>query len=256
MGTIRKISCIVCASQAFHIKLVAGRWDIFKCGKCGLEFCSPMPTPEDLNRFYTNYSDPRAGQDVILANAHRNIKTLSDFGLTTTSRVLDFGSGQGAFVQAGNSPSWVNFDPYKEGANDETILKSETYDWITLWGVLEHLTDPVAQTEKLSAILMPDGYLALTTVTTEGSIPYQHKPPEHVSYWTRRALELLLNDSGLTICKYAPYAMAQDCDVYLNSVLRTVPESLKPHIHHTLPKMVEVPTNEVFVICRRMRQKS
>jgi hypothetical protein len=131
------------------------------------------------------------------------------------------------------------------------VLVRGGYDWVVLWGVLEHVADPVEVIHELSDLLGPGGKLALTTVWVEGPIPYQHKPPEHVSYWTRSAMEIAFRKSNITLCEFSPYVMVQDAEVYLNAVLRTVPKELRPKISHELPKMVEVPTNEVFVVGQR-----
>jgi len=91
----------------------------------------------------------------------------------------------------------------------------------------------------------------MTTVWTEGSIPYQHKPPEHVTYWTKDAMQAMLERNGFSLVEFRAYRMKQKSDVYLNAVLRTVPAELRNRIHHTLPEVVEVPTNEVFVLAKR-----
>jgi len=92
--------------------------------------------------------------------------------------------------------------------------------------------------------------LALTTVSTELAIPYQHKPPEHVTYWTRAALEEALSRNDMRLCEHREYFMKQDSDIYLDAVLRTVPQHLRKQIGHTLPEMVEVPTNEIFAVAQ------
>jgi hypothetical protein len=248
MKQLNQGQCVVCGEPSFRIKPIAGGWDIYKCVECGLEFCRPMPTGAEFDRFYANYSDPRAGEAVVEANAERNIRRLAEFGLGPDSRVLDYGCGQGAFCRVGRSKKWVNFDPYKNGADDPKVLVKGGYDWVTLWGVLEHVADPVEVLKKLSDLLSPGGKVALTTVWTQGSIPYQHKPPEHVTYWTRRAMEVLFDKAGITLCLFDPYVMVQDSEVYLNAVLRTVPKEYRVKIHHDLGKMVEVPTNEILVV--------
>lgn len=196
--------CLVCGSISFCIKPIPKGWDIFKCGVCRLEFCDPMPSEEEFGDFYTDYSDPRAPEAVCQANAQRHIEALKEYGLTSESRLLDYGSGQGVFCRAGGSDSWVNYDLYT--ANSESrVLEDDSYDWVTMWGVLEHVADPVGLLGRLKELLREGGHIALTTVSTELTIPYQHKPPEHVTYWTRGALERALTQAGFSICQYKPY---------------------------------------------------
>ena len=242
--------CVVCGENAFCVKDMKNGCDIYRCSQCRLEFCRPMPSRRQLDEFYIDYADPCALPLVVEANAKRNIEALKRYGLSNQSRLLDYGSGQGAFCQAGKSDRWFNFDPYTKDSREE-LLKPEEYDWITLWGVLEHVPDPTELWARLVRLLRLKGYLALTTVSTELSIPYQYKPPEHVTYWTQRAMEEMCHRHHIILREYRPYKMIQNCDVYLDAVLRTVPESLRSMISHKMPDMIEVPTNEVFVVAER-----
>jgi hypothetical protein len=187
---------------------------------------------------------------VVRRNARRNIRSLARHGLTRRSSLLDYGAGRGAFCAEGRSPRWRSYDPY---TFPEVVFPAGAgvLDWITLWGVLEHLPAPRRTLGRLGAALAPGGRLALTTLTIESSIPYQHKPPEHVTYWTEAALETLLGRCGLAVEDYRPYVMVQKAEVYLGAVLRTVPDRLRRRIHHRLPGFVEVPTNEIWVIARK-----
>ena len=210
-----------------------------------------MPTPAALDRFYRSYRDPRAQDEVVARNARRNIRALARHGLSRGSRLLDYGAGRGAFCAAGRSDLWRSYDPYTfPGA--AFPAGTGALDWITLWGVLEHLPAPRRTLARLGVALARGGKLALTTVSIETAIPYQHKPPEHVTYWTEAALETLLRRCGLTVEDYRPYVMVQKAEVYLGAVLRTVPSRLRRRIHHRLPGFVEVPTNEIWVIARKL----
>jgi len=209
-----------------------------------------MPTVEQLDAFYANYKDVRASRAVVKANARRNIDNLRELGLSERSHLLDYGSGQGAFCKVGGSESWSNYDPYTDD-NDKKLLTEGVYDWVTAWGVLEHMVDPLELLGKFRSFLKAGGYLALTTVSIESAIPFQYKPPEHVTYWTRAALEQALDRNGLRLCVCREYFMEQNSEVYLGAVLRTVPLELQVQISHTMPPMVEVPTNEIFAVAQR-----
>ena len=243
-------TCLVCGGACYGFKSGRNGYDILKCSDCRLEYCDPMPSVEQLDSFYADYVDVRADREVVIANALRNIEYLRAFGLNGRSRLLDYGSGQGAFCEVGGSETWHNYDPFTED-NDETLLIEGVYDWITAWGVLEHVTDPMGLLGRFKGLLKARGYLALTTVSTELAIPYQHKPPEHVTYWTHAALEEALSRNGMHLCEKMEYYMKQNSDIYLGAVLRTVPENLRGQISHTMPEMVEVPTNEIFVVVQR-----
>jgi hypothetical protein len=247
-GTLNGVRCLVCENQAYRRKTLE-RSGIYQCGSCRLEFCHPMPGREELDAFYADYHDLRAAEPVVEANAARNFQKLQEYGLSRDSRLLDYGCGQGIFGRLGAAGRWDSYDPYKADKID--MPANGAYDWITLWGVLEHCPGPVSLLKQLSQRFRGGGHLALTTVWIDSGIPYQYKPPEHVSYWTQAALAAALAAADFEMLTFEPYRMVQKSDVYMQAVLRTVPQDYRERIHHDLPEMVEVPTNEAFITARR-----
>ena len=244
-------TCPVCGAGACIRRTVYDRWDICLCSQCRLEFCHPMPTPEQFDAFYREYSDPRACAEIVQANAERNVRALREWGLGEESRLLDYGSGLGSFCRVLGSDRWFSYDRYTQDNDESLLTRPGAYDWVTLWGVLEHVADPVGLLRQLVGLLRAGGHIALTTVSTELPIPCQYKPPEHTTYWTRPAIDRAFTAAKLQMCDYRPYVMLQTADVYLEAILRTVPDHLRPKISHQLPPVVEVPTNEVFVVGRK-----
>ncbi len=251
---MRQQKCIVCGGRSFWLKK-ANEYDIWRCAQCGLEFVHPMPSKQALCEFYACYSDPRAQARVVLANAAQNARQLREnYGVGPDSHLLDFGCGKNLFVKAARAagPAWSGYDPHSD-TESLRCLKRDRYDALTLWGVLEHLPR-VRETvdEVFYSLLRRMGLVFLTTVSTETNIPYQHKPPEHVTYWTERAMRALFAPPRWTILEYRRYEMYQDPTVYLNCVLRNVPPALRKCIRFDRKtRLVHVTTNEVFVVVRR-----
>ena len=195
-----------------------------------------MPSEDALRSLYTGYMDPLAQYTVSLANARRNAVGIK-------GRVMDYGCGQGAF---GAVLDTVDFDLYQNG----DVIPDGPWDWITMWGVLEHLTNPSVTMGALHRRL--EGRIALTTVSIETPIPYRHKPPEHTLYFTKASIEALADRSGFKVIEYRPYTMVQDSDVYLDTLLRTMPDEYQAMVSHSMPKYVEIRTNEVFVVLEKV----
>ncbi len=132
-------------------------------------------------------------------------------------------------------------------------LRNE-FDFITLWGVLEHLHDPLSTIQTLQNLLTKTGKIAITTIDSEGIIPYYYKPIEHLSYWTLKSFEILFEKCNLELISHEPYVMFQRAEIYLDRLLSRTPNDYKQAFSEALtrlPKYVEVPTNEVFVIAQQ-----
>jgi 2-polyprenyl-3-methyl-5-hydroxy-6-metoxy-1,4-benzoquinol methylase len=255
-------ACPICGEAACFLRPVNNH-RIFHCGACGLEFCNPMPGSRERGAFYRDYSDVRAREDVVRLNARQNLDFLErDYHLDKSANLLDFGCGRNLFVETcrvrGIAGSY-GCDPYGAPVRPGRTLswdrcRKRSWDCITLWGVLEHVTDPVATMTALRSLLRDKGMIVLTTVSTHAAIPYRHKPPEHTLYFTQKSLELLAKTAGLSPLEFRPYTMWQDSDVYLSILLRTVPQKLRVKISHSLDKYVEVPTNEIVAVFKKQKR--
>ena len=252
---MKEHNCIVCGGISFHIKKVS-EYNIHKCSGCGLEFSNPMPTKQSLQDFYSQYHDIRASIAVTKRNAIRNLQDIQKkLSITSGSNILDYGCGNNQFVQACRDSGYENsygYDQFVEYVDESTRITWEgviekKWDMITLWGVLEHLTDPAETLLTLKKMLNTNGIIILTTIYTEGFIPFRYKPPEHTLYFTKKSLEKLSDVVGLEILLFNDYVMEQDSKIYLSILLRTVPDKYKKLIHSELPDFVEIPTNEVLL---------
>ena len=239
--------CVICKNKSFHIKTVDD-WDIYKCENCGLEFTMPMPTEDILQNFYSNYYDIRQEADVSRKNAVKNINRLKKYGITKSDiHLLDIGCGGNYFTEYGTD-RWMGYDKFIKDEIDIEDFEEYTWDFVTIWGTLEHITNPVELFKSLYKCMNDKAKIIFRVLTIESSIPYRYKPPEHVTYWTRKAIDILFEKTGFKLLECEPYTMIQNSDVYLECVLRTVPEEYKKLIYHRLPEFIEVPTNELYAI--------
>jgi len=168
--------------------------------------------------------------------------------------MLDFGSGTGIFVEVvGDNCCGVDLQLSSHVRVKRSLDEwpNTSWDFITLWGVLEHLANPRKVIRDLTNRLTLGGYLTLTTVDAESTIPYYYKPPEHLTYWTRAAFDVLSEACGLEIVNYQSYTMFQMGSIYMQRVLSRVPEEYRRSVPNTVPEIVHVPTNEVQVIMRK-----
>ena len=147
------MECVLCGSQAFKFK-EKNSYNICKCTACGLDFCSPMPTEKELGSFYGNhYRDILRTNKVAKKIYENNLKQIvENFPITRESNILDYGCGiENVFISTCRDSSYLNsfgYDKHIIDETDETRISWNTeeenqYDLITMWGVLEHLVDPI-----------------------------------------------------------------------------------------------------------------
>ena len=172
--------------------------------------------------------------------------------------MLDFGTGDASFVRlAGPNCYGVDFKDSGVARVYQRLsdLPVTSFDFISLWGVLEHLNNPVATIRELAPMLKPGGKMIITTVDAEGLIPYYYKPVEHLTYWTHKAFNILLEQCDLKLVEHRPYMMVQKSAIYLDRLLSRTPANYRSAFQATLaslPEYVEVPTNEIFVVAEKV----
>lgn len=254
--------CPVCNTVGGNYFVPANEYKILKCSLCGLEYTDPTPSDGELKAFYSAYSDFKAPSDVVQLNTQKNIELLKRFGYSAQHLMLDYGTGDADFVKiAGDHCYGVDFKKSHVDRVYEELdsVPIKLFDFITLWGVLEHLSDPVRVIDVLTQHLKTDGVLALTTVNAEGIIPYYYKPVEHLTYWTKKSFELLFKRCGLRMIHIEPYTMFQRKEIYMDRLLSRTPEPYKKAFDDALsglPQYLEVPTNEVIVLAEKKYRRS
>jgi transcription elongation factor Elf1 len=254
MKTNDQASCPICLVSAGAYSLAVGEFKIFKCQCCGLEYSYPQPTTKQLIDFYSTFTDVRATSKVVQLNAQRKLCLLEDLGFKGNGSILDFGTGHGDFVEiAGENCFGIDFNKTDKPRIYQNLvdLPKIGYDLITLWGVLEHLVNPLETLLQLSKFAKPYAMIAITTVDAEGGIPYYYKPPEHLTYWTQRSINILFKKNRIACIEYKPYFMLQHREVYLDRLLSRTPIEFKhafDAVKNSLPDYIAVPTNEVIIV--------
>jgi SAM-dependent methyltransferase len=226
-------ACLICKGRlseiAANLSAASSRADalypfaLFECTNCGhLQKDVGKSYQEQLDDVYrVSYALPGGGKknNIVDGKVISREKTLaralgSLLDNKTQGAVLDVGTGTGhllaAFSEALPGFDIVGYDLNNDkedliranGATDcyfgtlENIPKK--FDIITLNHVLEHLPDPVTVLKQASALLKPDGYLAVIvpcfkTVYTDFFFL------EHCSHFTEKSLNVVSALAGLSI---------------------------------------------------------
>ncbi len=148
-----------------------------KCRGCGLVYMNPRPDIAALNELYNSYHG-RNGRDevswdLLMKHNYRAVSGELEKRFPDRGRELDIGCGYGYFLDIMQSIGWEaeGIDPsvntveraQARGLNvtrttiDDMDLPDERFHAVTLFYVLEHLTDPAAALRKVFDLLIPGG---------------------------------------------------------------------------------------------------
>lgn len=230
------VDCPVCGSAAheriLNLDRKIKRLPTHLCNACGLFFTNPMPTDEELSRYYANvyraeyqlaFLRPRkTHKNKKQREALRRAERLSNaVDIAAPLRTLDFGCGSGEFVRrlAALGHDAHGFEPgeaYSAHAAENTEAggvrtgswrdmpyPAGSFDVITCLHVLEHLNAPVDALARMREWLAPDGVLYLEVPNMQG---YQLKGFErfhfaHVLGFSRDTLMLAAEKAGFGLLK-------------------------------------------------------
>ena len=215
------IECTVCKDSESIILLRKESLSLHKCLKCGTVFLgeySDRFVPE-LYAYYDKYEN--LGKEDVFdpitsARCEDLLHWLSHFGIGR--KVLDVGCGLGQFVEVANRSGWVaeglelsrqavNFACRHGLAVQEldflsSAIKTDSYDVLTLFEVIEHVPDPVAFLQRAGEVVRPGGLVYVTTPNFSSADRrllgkgWEIIHREHLTYFTPRTLLALVKKTS------------------------------------------------------------
>lgn len=220
--------CPVCGSQSFEPFITCKDYtvsqesfDIVSCVSCRFKFTNPRPDNSSIGKYYksedyVSHSDTKKGLINKLYHAVRSrtlkqkLKLIS--GYVSRGTILDYGCGTGMFLKACQDAGWnsFGFEPDNEARqisknkglrveNGIDSLKQNKYDIITLWHVLEHVTDLDETLSFFSNSISDKGRLVIAVpnhISFDGKFYKEfwagYDVPRHIYHFEPRTTERLL----------------------------------------------------------------
>ncbi len=209
-----------------------------RCDKCHAVYVTPMPSDEEVSVIYQTlsyfegnseigYGNYAAMHKALAPHFRRRLRILASY-LPRRGKLVDVGCADGFFLELARADGWevvgveisepmaqeVARRLHVSVATSADDLPPGGYDAITLWEVVEHFPEPVAELRRLAARLRPGGVLMLSTPNVGHwqamDAPKTWNlfcPPAHLVLFTATSLQMALEKagfSGIRVWKVSP----------------------------------------------------
>lgn len=225
------IECPVCANQQSQLQYTVQSWKVVQCCTCCFVYVNPRLEKNELLKLYSSdYFDNQLfgyfhytdGRDFRKRNFQKWVTDALPY-LETTERIkaLDIGCATGYCLEVFQEQGWhahgIELDQglatelRKKGFTvyDSPLLHLRnigTYSVITMFDVIEHLTDLHENISILNQLLENNGIAVLVTPNYRSwqrrlfqKRWFQFKPIEHINYFTLDTLRKLVEANGFEI---------------------------------------------------------
>lgn len=233
-------------------------FQVVECTSCGLRSLYPLPHLKAIEEAYTKVKD----NEYLTIEPSREvafmklIKRLARY-VKPSGKLLDVGCYTGVFPLLAQRAGWDSYgiEPsdwaasvaekrlpgkIQTGYLSQAPWPEASFDLVTSWDVIEHVTDPVREIGLMARALKPGGWLFLSTMATDALVVkvlgsrWPWYMPMHLFYFTPKTLQAFVQKAGLTpiaIMPYPHYTTIQyglwKLEPYLGSIARLISTGLK-----------------------------
>ena len=228
--------CPWCQSEKAHLYLslkdyflTQEPFEIMVCEECGLLYTTPKPSDEKLGDYYKSddYYSHQENKKGFIPRVYETVKSVNlkhKIAIATQGkepgRLLDIGCGVGDFLHFAEQNGWqcTGAEPSEDASSiakkrikaeimlpkDLEKLPDESFDVITMWHVLEHVSDLQWQVNQLNRLLKKGGRLviALPNFRSYDAQYYKDKwaaydVPRHLNHFSQDSIAKIFNINGL-----------------------------------------------------------
>jgi len=243
----KSTTCPVCDTSNITFFVNKYGFDIDKCAECGLLFCNPYPTDEQVHHYYN--SDMKKFENEFFMESFEKrvqiflprIELIQKY--KSRGALLDVGSSIGIFVEALNRSTHdfditccdISFDacqrlearyPDAKIVNSDYRLLGDDnkYDIMTMWDTVEHIVDQNELFSSVRDVLLKDGVFIFSTPNTksfEWMIAQENHvqllPPGHVNLMNIDNISILLDRHGFELLDHFTLNPSLDIDYVLKA---------------------------------------
>lgn len=242
------VRCNLCGADNTSLLRSEGPLNLVRCRQCGLVYVTPRLTEEAIQGLYANnyfgssdaaglgYRNYTADQECLLQTFRKRMRWLETYG-GPGGRLLDVGCAAGFFMQVGRERGWEVYgvEPASrmaqfarsqlglevfEGRLREAAFPSGSFDAVTLWDVLEHLTDPHQELLEIHRVLRPGGLLVLETQNVAswaarvlGKRWLHYGNQLHLFHFSPQTVSRVLEDTGFRLLKISVATAGKVCSL-------------------------------------------
>lgn len=237
MLTIEK--CLVCGSNHFEPFLVCkdytvsqDNFNVVSCKSCGFKFTNPRPEDSVIGNYYkaesyVSHSNTKKGIINKLYHLVRSYTLKKKVSLVNSyvslGTILDYGCGTGMFLKSCKDNGWESFgmepddsarkiasehglNVFSDKARIQTYISDKQFSAITLWHVLEHVTDMNETLSFFKSKLKKDGVLIIAVpnhVSYDAEYYKEHWAaydlPRHIYHFDVKSMSSLLSNAGFKL---------------------------------------------------------
>lgn len=285
-------NCPVCGSEKFD-PFISGKdyfltgesFEIMKCRDCGFRFTNPRPSADEMGKYYQSaeyisHSDSRKGllsfvyQQVRKFTLKRKLSIISK--LQKKGEILDIGCATGQFLKYMSENGWktTGIEPDEKTRSyaiskyglqvypEEQInsFRKASFDVITMWHVLEHVSDLNGRMKQLKDLLKPLGTLIIAVPNCNAYDARKYKTfwagydlPRHLYHFTRSDIEFLMEKYGFTIVKILPmkfdaFYVSLLSEKYKNGKMRLFPALWNGFWSNLISKQKNGHSSHIYII--------
>lgn len=223
---MREIKCNLCGSNSKNELFFKNGFRIVQCSNCGLVFVDPQPEEEEISQFYNEH------QKFYMSRYPKKIKSKLRDAKREINRIkkiikhkneislLDIGCSCGFLLKVAQDNDWdasgidiceweIEYARKEFGVNAEvrnfpgSDLPERKFDVITMFDLIEHLTEPLKGLRECFTLFRDEGILIIGSpdfghpkAKKEGRNWGHLKPPEHLFYFSITTLKSLAEKAG------------------------------------------------------------